>query len=569
MIQPAENISEEDHAKLMNLPEHILLDIMSYMSDSFLLFEAPKVCMEWKRLSRSPVLWSGFELVIDTEAWLAPGRAFFLPSFVDQLRFIAFCPRIDILKLILWPSDKVVAKRLHTALLFTPSMFSILFLKVKTYGPEIMLFLQRHPELKMLLLNDGDRDDDCYAAGVASTVGHLAHNCLTKLNLSQSMLMHMPKAGQLLASPAGPPRPDEHLNPAVSERLDKELLQSLEEQASTFLLPEQLEAQNSQGALDLRDENEDCEGPKGLQMLIFSPFEFPSHIEPSSPWISTARNLSAFIHAHKHTLRKVAVSLPHQDVWMALAECTKLEELHVACDPAGSDLCAMLSAMRPTLRDLWLDLPATMDPKALAAVFETLCCRAPQLRTLSLSCRTCCPTQARPMMFPGFSHLRALLVGGDRPASLRELFIQDMGPIGRQEIRELAAMAAAHGGLSLRELHLVDCACSVDGSSAKCKDGAELALKAAVPELDYPGLNVGLKEERWEDDAEHEPCEHELDLWDLWSPPVSEDEDEVIDTDGEDEGEAKDTDGKDEEEENKRRTCRCKKPGEEAEPHLL
>ena len=71
--------------QLTNLPEHILLDIMSYMSDSFLLFEAPKVCMEWKRLSRSPVLWSGFELVIDAEAWLAPGRAFFFPRFADQL----------------------------------------------------------------------------------------------------------------------------------------------------------------------------------------------------------------------------------------------------------------------------------------------------------------------------------------------------------------------------------------------------------------------------------------------------------------------------------------------------
>lgn len=47
----------------MDLPEPIILQIMTYFSHDFLRHTASRVSMEWKRLAHSQVLWSQASLV--------------------------------------------------------------------------------------------------------------------------------------------------------------------------------------------------------------------------------------------------------------------------------------------------------------------------------------------------------------------------------------------------------------------------------------------------------------------------------------------------------------------------
>lgn len=60
--------------------------------------------------------------------------------------------------------EEDICSSIQTALVATHCRLHKLSLTVDDYGPEIMLFLQQHPELKELELSDNATDDD-FAAG--------------------------------------------------------------------------------------------------------------------------------------------------------------------------------------------------------------------------------------------------------------------------------------------------------------------------------------------------------------------------------------------------------------------
>lgn len=149
------------------------------------------------------------------------------------------------------------------------------------------------------------------------------------------------------------------------------------------------------------------------------------------------------------------------------------------CDPSGSDLCATLQAMEPArLRHFTLYVHNTLGAARLATVLQTLCSAAPRLETLALY--SCQSTEESMDLFPGFRPLQPLLVGSG--ATLRELKISFMGPIGSAEFEDLVSMAD-DGGLSLRMLDLVVPICSVDRSPANCRENFIIALKTVAPSL--------------------------------------------------------------------------------------
>lgn len=62
----------------------------------------------------------------------------------------------------------------------------------------------------------------------------------------------------------------------------------------------------------------------GLLLFEFTPRGKAVSERLSTDWALTARNVSAFIHTHKHSLIEVKVSFPSQDVLVALTECPKI-----------------------------------------------------------------------------------------------------------------------------------------------------------------------------------------------------------------------------------------------------
>lgn len=460
-----------DMLELMDLPEPILLQIMGYLDYDFLRHVASKVSIEWKRLAHSQVLWSRASLsIFGHECWdKAPVEEF--------VRNILVTPYLHHLTVSLSSCEEDILSTILEALVATQCRLHKLYLAVDDYGPEIMLFLQQHPELRELELSDNATDDD-YAAGVAATVGRVIPR-LISLTLSLSGLLNMPKTGLLLASPPVPNGEDHKLNPADT----------------AMYIPAGSEDQDPQGVLDLRNVD-DVDGeivsqnqPQGLQCLEFTPYGIPLDIDPSSTWGTTAKNVAALVRAHKETLKRAKISLPCPEVCVALAECTKLEELSVVCDPTGSGFCAMLESLR-LLRRLHLEVPTPLGAQGLTTVLQTLGTHAPRLDQLTLSSwrpiqELSSASAASTSLFPGFKALQAVLLGRGGSAALRELQIYDMGPVGRAAFLELASLAAAHPTLSLRKLHLSDCACSGDRSWSECRDRAEDALRAAMPHLEY------------------------------------------------------------------------------------
>ena len=138
----------------------------------------------------------------------------------------------------------------------------------------------------------------------------------------------------------------------------------------------------------------------------------------------------------------------------------------------------MLETMSPTLRHVTIAAPPSLSARRWATVLKTLCRRAPQLETLSIGCGD--PSDS----FPGFKPLQPVLVGRKGFAALRELWINDLGPVGREQFQELASMTISNGGLSLSMVYLGGCCCSLDDSGEECRDRAVDALKQAAPSLE-------------------------------------------------------------------------------------
>lgn len=211
------------------------------------------------------------------------------------------------------------------------------------------------------------------------------------------------------------------------------------------------------------------------------------------------------------------------------------------CDPHGSNFCAMLQGMQPTLCRLRLDVQDTMTAPELATVLQTLCQQAPHLDGLVLFGLDGTGTGmgAGHMddddgilvdLFPGFKPLQALLVGREDSATLRILYIQNMGPVGRAQILELASMATANSQLSLRKLSLQDdCPCSEDGSWAECRKRAEDALRAAAPSLEnyFNSCTCDSEEEHENESGSGSEIEGEIENGSGGEKEGGDDEDEV------------------------------------------
>lgn len=151
----------------------------------------------------------------------------------------------------------------------------------------------------------------------------------------------------------------------------------------------------------------------------------------------------------------------------------------MGCDSDGSAFCAMLQTMGQTLRKLKVSVQRSLGVKGLARVLEKVCQHAPRLESLLLCGRAA-------SLFPGFWPLKDLLVDSKRPATLREICLSGLGPVGSPQLLHLALLAKGHGRLSLRKLELKDCPCSLDRSDAKCRGGlAESFLRGAMPSLEY------------------------------------------------------------------------------------
>lgn len=436
-ISTGKDISS-DTVELMDLPEPILIHIMSYLEHDELR-DVSSVSMKWKELAHSQVLWSQACLVLDEDDRDNPEE---IKVFIQDILATPYLRTLSV------DLCSPLRSKIEAALLATHCRISRLILTVDEYSLETLTFLRQHPELSFLILIDNATDDEfSYADDVAATIGAMAgHLALTYLNLGSSNLLSLPKIGLLLASPSLPGGKDPKLNPA---------------EASTSS-PVDCELQVRPGALDLRNvDDENCETcefvkpdqPQGLQTLDL--ISFKDSLWTKWPTKPRDENLSALLRAHKHSLRRIKLPSMYDgfslDVWMALAECSKLEVLSVVCDTDGSGLCTMLETMSPTLRHVTIAAPPSLSARRWATVLKTLCRRAPQLETLSIGCGD--PSDS----FPGFKPLQPVLVGRKGFAALRELWINDLGPVGREQFQELASMTTAKEELCLRKLHLEGC----------------------------------------------------------------------------------------------------------------
>lgn len=142
----------------------------------------------------------------------------------------------------------------------------------------------------------------------------------------------------------------------------------------------------------------------------------------------------------------------------------------------------MLQAMQPNnLHHVEVTLPNDMDAMELAGVLRTLSQYAPRVETLAL-------TSHSPICFPGFGPMQDMLVGKGGRAKLKELILKDLGPVGRAQILELASIATANAGLSLRRLGLYDTMCSLNHSPTECRNRVKQTVTAAMPTLEIGGL---------------------------------------------------------------------------------
>lgn len=70
ILVPSLKFTQFIYFQFMDLPEPILLHIMSYLGHDFLRHVAPSVSLEWKRLAHSQILWSHAYLSIYShECW--------------------------------------------------------------------------------------------------------------------------------------------------------------------------------------------------------------------------------------------------------------------------------------------------------------------------------------------------------------------------------------------------------------------------------------------------------------------------------------------------------------------
>lgn len=150
----------------------------------------------------------------------------------------------------------------------------------------------------------------------------------------------------------------------------------------------------------------------------------------------------------------------------------------MSCDSDGSGFCGMLQTTLPALRFVQLFVPGAMGAEGLATVMRTLCRHAPPLLFLALigsgadETLSAIDLKLLSTLFPGFEPLRPLLVGEEgsaSPGTLLELHIKGMGPVGRVQLLELAAMAEVKGTMPLQHLRLDGCVCSVDHREAECR----------------------------------------------------------------------------------------------------
>lgn len=187
--------------------------------------------------------------------------------------------------------------------------------------------------------------------------------------------------------------------------------------------------------------------------------------------------------------------------------------LSVSCDLTGEGVCAMLGALRsrmeatnpsPTLpprqvlHALRLVLPGQLGAGGVARILEALSRHAPRLYLLELvggwectapdaigDVRVSGPCD----VFPGFAPLRGMLLrvpGRLEAPTLRHVRVTELGPVGRAQLLELVAMAKeSPKGLPLLKLNLADCSCSEGRLWGNCRDRAEDALRAAMPQLDF------------------------------------------------------------------------------------
>lgn len=488
VVSDEDNASENHKITLMDLPETVLLHILSYFDHSFLRFVAPKVSIAFRHLSRSQSLWSQATLTFTSQdTW----EESISEKFIKELKVTPYLRHLNVSYVDDMPE-------VESALVATRCRIRRLSLHVEQYNPQWILMLKRHPEIKELELTDNAVDNES-SAGLALVVGTMVPR-LVYLHLSQSRLLRMPVTGLLLSSASH--QGEIPIN-KCSEWAPSD--QASHRPAGSEPPVSDVEAMDVDDGLDLEEEGERAlrQSQRGLQRLTYLPFDSVL-LGANEEWeeadvvysAGAAASLAALILGNCNSLLDVQVDLPREEVYQALAKCTRLKKLSVKCDVRAEGVRAMLEAMAQTgmrtLVSLRLVAPTTLEAKDLSDLVQTLGRLEARLDALELV-GAASYSAATPLTFPGFSPFSGLLLdspGRSEPPCLRVLRLDDMAPVGRLEVAQLAQLVRTSEArpvaprLSLRRLELADCVCSQDRLFQDCRDRAEEVLKRAVPDLE-------------------------------------------------------------------------------------
>lgn len=482
-----------EQMNLLDIPESILLKILSFTDHNFLRHVASKVSIAFRRVARLQPLWKNACLTYSPQNCWDENPA---EKFVNDLKVTPYLYHLTIN--IGSDKDDDVAMN---ALMNTRCQIYKFTLQLEHYGPEVLLFLQRHPEIRELELEDNvETDGDMFTISFAAAVGAL----LPKLNmliLSHSWLLLSQETGKLIWEPSvqlfegNVPKEAPGWFPADDTKIVPGGCESLESGSGVKLLDlRDVELGDSGVGADMEDYMKP-QAVQGLRHFQFTPPRLTGrfmNIPPADVALATAamvNNVAALIRSQRNHLRSVSLSRGllagpgAPEVFAALGQTRCLEEADVPADRTGAGVRSMLEALSANegsarLRSLRLDLPAGMESAEAADVVRTLGRCLPALEALELVCDDGGWTSQD--LFPGFEAFAGLLERG-----LRSLQLCNCGPVGRADLEQLVQMATDSPGLQLRQLLLSDCACSAGDAWADCRDRADGLLARALPDLEF------------------------------------------------------------------------------------
>ena len=153
-----DDYSSADVTELLDLPEPVLVNILSYLDHDCLRHTVAQVSPPLKEFAHTSSLWRDACLTYNSrDCWEDSDHEKFVKDFQAT-------PHLCRLNLVL---DNDVPSSVKQALIHSSCKISVLDVEVTEYGPEIQLFLRQHREIKELFMSDhiGHAQDDSLQAG--------------------------------------------------------------------------------------------------------------------------------------------------------------------------------------------------------------------------------------------------------------------------------------------------------------------------------------------------------------------------------------------------------------------